>query len=356
MAKYDDYQLEEMENSAVEKSVIAKRVAAGAGLLGVGAVSAYGAEHVVNGDTEQSEVSELTEDDMQAGAEAGATDGSTETSDQSHVETHNVEEVHVYHHDVPEPTDEPEIEIDTTTHLYDNEGNLVGSIDSGTFDGKDFAILDTDADGDGDILMYDANENGKIDDNEMADISDSNYIMGQGEDHHDINIVTGEEIADAHDDPGFLSNDIYINEKDELADITNDFSDEKSGEEYGNDLAENNSDYQNDSDIDHYSAGVDHHDELAYNDEEGHAQDYEFNSEAVSDNDSDYFENHDDSAEEDLAYDSDDSYDADSEGEGYDDDSFDDPDTTNDYAYNDDMDNGDDSGSFHDDTADYDIV
>jgi len=248
----EDYQLEEMENSAVNKSAMAKRAAAGAGLLAAGAATAYGAEQLINNDEPVAEPTTVEQPDLTSGATAGAVEEGVAEQAQPEPQTvHTEENVHVYHHYVddtpqPQPEPEPEMEFETSTHLYDDEGNLVGSIDTGTYAGKDFLILDEDADGHGDKLWYDENGDGKIQQNEVSNIAGSGYAMGsRGGEHHDMNIETGEEIAYAHENGAH---------RDDLADIQNDFHDEKSGEEYTGDLAQNNPDYNNNGNVDQYRA------------------------------------------------------------------------------------------------------
>jgi len=344
----NDYQLEEMENSAVNKSAMAKRAAAGAGLLAAGAATAYGAEHLMGGEDEPVVEPTTTEQpDLASGAAAGAVEEGVAEQPQAQPEpqtVHTEEDVHVYHHYVkdqePQPEPEPEMKFESSTHLYDDEGNLVGTMDAGTYAGKDFLILDEDADGHGDVLWYDENGDGKIQQNELADVSGSGYAMGsRGGEHRDINIETGE----------VLDEQIAHNHVDPLEDIDNDFyAQEKSGEEYRDDLAQNNPDYNpNGENVDQYRAGgesaseepvleeepmleEDHHEAFGdYNvaeddtllEEEDSTEEYALSEEEPSDDttsedmayeDGDEIENDiDDTAEEDLAYNDEDSSDVD---------------------------------------------
>ena len=173
MANDNDYQLEEMENSAVNKSAMAKRAAMGAGLLAAGAATAYGAEQLM-GDDGNNVVAEGTQQpDLTSGAAAGAVGEGVAEQPQSQPEpqtVHTEENVHVYHHYVedpkpnpqpnPQPDHKPEMEYEETTHYYDDKGNLVKGIDMGTYAGKQFAIVDNDGDGHGDVMWYDVNGNG----------------------------------------------------------------------------------------------------------------------------------------------------------------------------------------------------
>ena len=429
MANDNDYQLEEMENSAVNKSAMAKRAAMGAGLLAAGAATAYGAEQLM-GDDGNNVVAEGTQQpDLTSGAAAGAVGEGVAEQPQSQPEpqtVHTEENVHVYHHYVedpkpnpqpnPQPDHKPEMEYEETTHYYDDKGNLVNGIDMGTYAGKQFAIVDNDGDGHGDVMWYDVNGDGKVSQDEFADVSGSNFVIGShGGAHHDVNINTGEEIANMHDKGGHIDDlkpeieykettyyyddegnlvkgmdmgtydgklfaivdhdgdrhgdamwydkngdgdvsddefydisgsnltigthggrQLYVNantgEKidyvptpdynphgDSLADIHNDFDDEKSGEEYRDDLAQNNQDYRNHEDVhqyDEYHAGVETDEPLVAEEDsidgnydvESHEEDtlYAENYTLEDDNTEDYALNEEDNIESsddsDMAY------------------------------------------------------
>lgn len=216
MADNNDYQLEEMENSAVNKIAMAKRAAMGAGLLAGGAAAAYGAEHVINGGDDVATHDDEPAD-LSAGAAAGAVDGGVEEQQQAQaqaeqpdpqtaqsqsaepVETRSGHARESHHH---EETGQG-AQFDTSTHYYDDDGNLVGAIDKGTLDGRDFAVIDQDGDGKADLLWYDENSDGSIDQSELQDVSGADYAMGQhGGEHVDINVNTGEEISGVHDQGG----------------------------------------------------------------------------------------------------------------------------------------------------------
>lgn len=359
----EDYQLEEMENSAVNKSAMAKRAAMGAGLLATGAATAYGAEQLINGDDQPAvESSTVDQPDLTSGATAGAVGEGVAEQPQAQPEpepqvVRTEERVDVYHHYVPEqpkpepqPEPDPDIEFNSVTHLYDDEGNLVGSMDSGTLDGKKFLVLDEDADGYGDELWYDANGDGKMQDNEVQNISGAGYAMGKhGGEHHDFNIETGEEI-----DPYIAHNTTHDPNHDSLADIENDFKDEKSGEEYYGDLAQNNPDYNNRGNVDPYQAGSNSSNEepvLAEDPEAGKVDDpylaQEDDTLIEEDSTEDYVLSEDepteDDASEDLAYENGDEIENDL------DDTADE-----DLAYNDDTESDIDDNV--DDTDQYDIV
>lgn len=245
----EDYQLEEMENSAVNKSAMAKRAAAGAGLLAAGAATAYGAEQLVNGDEPAAEPTTVEQPDLTSGATAGAVEEGVAEQPQAQpepqpqvVRTEERVDVYVHPDPQPQPEPEPEMEVNTTTNMYDEEGHLVGSIDAGTYGDKSFAVVDKDGDGRADVLWYDEDGDGKISEGETVDVSDSNYIMGKGAAVVNVTVPSG---SAPEPDPYY----------DPLADIRNDFQDEKSGEEYTGDLAQNNPDYNNNGNVDQYRAG-----------------------------------------------------------------------------------------------------
>lgn len=268
MSKNDDYQLEELEDSAVKKSKIAKRVAVSAALLGSGAATAVAAEQLSHESAENANSDALTEDDVKNGAQMGAVDNEVlDGQGQSNpVNTPSqTQEVHVYHHydnppvvepDVvpdseitPEPTvePEPEVEFESTTLVYDEDGNMVSQVDEGTIDGSKFAVMDVDGDGKADYLLYDENNDGNYQENEVQALDDSfKYTMGHGSKTYYV-----QTDSDGKEEPYDPSGEDH---EDELADITNDFTDEKAGDEYQEDLAENTSDYQNNGDVDQYAA------------------------------------------------------------------------------------------------------
>ena len=67
----EDYQLEELENAAVNKSNNAKRIAAAAGLLATGGAAGYAATNIPTG-VEDEPIETLTEEDLEGVAETGA--------------------------------------------------------------------------------------------------------------------------------------------------------------------------------------------------------------------------------------------------------------------------------------------
>lgn len=271
MANYNDYQLEDAENAAVNKSKNLKRgLAVGAAVVGAGAATAFGATKVAEG--LNADTDELTSDDLLAGAQAGA-DASTADAGNDASQT-VVKETHVHIHQEPaeNTTVDPELSVDETAVIYDEYGNPVAVMDSGTYDGKDFMVLDTDGNGKGDIMAYDENGNGVYEDHEIVYIDNETYDMGQGARLAAYQRTEDGEMVKIYSEP----NDSHMADVDPMPregidDIRNDFIDEKGGEEYTRDLAENNPDYNNHDGAEQYSIDDIHNDYADYNEP---AQDY----------------------------------------------------------------------------------
>lgn len=230
--------VEDYENMAVNKSNTAKKVAAAAGIFAGGAAIAGGAAYAATSHGEEVSVDEdaLTTDDILDGAEAGA--------DQPQ---QVVEETHTVYREVPaqpapEAPAEPEADItwDTTTNVY-VDGEVQVTTVQGTVDGHDFTLADVDGDGLADVLGVDLNDNGQFEDNEIMTYtpSDNVRISGIETAHTENHYLTGGE-APLQYTPAEEGHEVAQNEP-----IHNDFSDEKTGETYNDDYAENNGDYNN---------------------------------------------------------------------------------------------------------------
>lgn len=347
----NDYELEDMENSAVKKSEKFKKAAIiGGAVLGAGGAVAYGADHISHlGDAPTESTGA---DDIMAGARAGVVDDATleeapaaptETATAAPAQTHNV---HVYQHVVDEPVQqEPDVDINQSTVIYDEEGNVLSSYDMGTIDGKDFTILDTDGDGMADVFAYDVNGNGLYEQDEIVNAENMNYVMGQGDHHTELVVNTDPIIID---DPTPIIDNPGPGE--DISDIRNDFLDEKTGEVYKDDWAENNPDYRNDGEEPRgqYMAYHNEKEDVIVNDLDD-----------VDDDAIDIHAGQDDVLDEQYAYNDDNSEDLYGEDTGSNEDyAFNDGDVDDeydageqDYAYNDESDNYTDD-SFSDDTYD----
>lgn len=256
MANYDDYQLDEMENAAVDKSKNLKRgLVAGAAVLGVGATAAYGANTLLN--SEDAESDEITSEDLLAGAQAGAEE--TVATVENNTTTN---EVHVNHHVVSHPETveqihEPQVDIEESAILFDEDGEIISTYDAGTVDGKAFVAIDSDLNGKADVLAYDANNNGVFEDNEITSLDNKSYDMGQGKNLAMYVKDDDGNMVKIYDEPNLADNNIDgIHHQDSIDDIHNDFEDEKTGETYHDDYAENNHDYNNHG-AEQYSASAD---------------------------------------------------------------------------------------------------
>lgn len=248
MNNYEDYQLEEMENEAVNKSNNFKKAAVvGAAVLGVGGTAAYGASKLADG---MNSDDQLTSDDMMSVAEAGeVTNDVVEAAPEAPAAepVQNVTNVYI----MPEP--EPEISVDETGYVYDENLNRVATFDSGTYDGKAFMVVDNDGNGRADVLVYDENGNGHIESNEIYEMDNQSYHMGQGSEHHAY--IRDSNTGELYQIDGGVRYADNANHDNDLDGIHNDFSDEKEGEGY-DDLAHNNPDYNNHAEGNDYNAGM----------------------------------------------------------------------------------------------------
>lgn len=260
MANYDNYQLDEMENDAVNKSKNLKRgLAVGAGVLGAGGAAAFGAERIMNAGSD--DPAELTSDNILAGANTAVEEAAENAHDEVHNNHEHVDNVHVHHvvinEPIVEPYTEPEmnVEVTETAVLLDENGNPISAYDAGKINGKDFVVIDQDMNGKGDILAIDENNNGVFEENEITRLDNSTYQIGQG---HDFKVFAQNENGEMvliHEGP----NEAFVaeNHNEGISDIHNDFTEGKAGETYHGDLAENNPDYNNHGG-EQYSAGIEH--------------------------------------------------------------------------------------------------
>lgn len=261
----NDYQLEDAEEAAVNKSKNLKRgLAAGAAILGVGGVSAYGATVLNNENSDVPADEAFSEEELTGAAQAVAEAATEEDAPQEQPKpTPPAPEP------VPLPEPEPELTVDESTIVYDEDGNIIATYDTGTYDGKDYIILDTDGNGMGDMVAYDANGNGLYEDNEISYLDNQSYEVGHGnvlavhqydEYGNTVEIYRGTNTA-FHQltQEGKL---VAENPDDEWP--TNDFDpDDKTGEVYEHDLAENNPDYENNGG-EQYASNEEYYDEPDY--------------------------------------------------------------------------------------------
>lgn len=246
----NDYQLEELEDAAVNKSNNAKRIAVAGGLFAAGGAVGYAATNIPVDSESEAEL--LTEEDLKGVADAGASqvhEPEVKPQPQTPPQAPKSE---------PEaPKEEVDISFDKTTLYYDENQNLVGTAEQGTLNGHDFILVDVDNDMRADILAYDADGNGVYNEDEIIELSGNDQIaMGHATTQHDVEFLavnTPDLDIELYPDSEFnIDNEkdlAYSNEE-----IHNDFEDEKTGEDYSHDYAENNENYNNNGDVEHYSA------------------------------------------------------------------------------------------------------
>lgn len=240
----DDY-----ENMAVQKSNNAKRVAAGAALFVGGAAVAGGAAYAATGHDTPDIIddSPLTAEDVVEGGNVG-----NDYQPEVHNET-TERVVYVEKHEEPshdqnsEQTNETQVTWDEKTVVYDEDGNVVGSVESGTIQGHNFALFDVDGDNHADYLAIDADGNGQFDDNEIVKYDVSDHVHMEHETAHTKEIHNNNQYILVEDG----GEDIARNDDDREI-IHNNFEDEKTGESYNGDYAENNRDYNPNADMDSY--------------------------------------------------------------------------------------------------------
>lgn len=250
----DNYQIENLEDEACKRSNTAKRVAAGLGLAALGGGAAFAANELMDSDTaadgSHSDVAQpgMTADEFTASLSGGVSEQDMPDPAPTPEPEPVVQEVHVHHHYEEPKVVEPEVEFDGSTVMHDTEGNVVAQIDEGTIDGTKFALYDVDGDGIADGLAYDVNQNGRFDDNEFADVSRENIAMSDQRDAVHMMI----------DDVAQVDNEDYplievTPEEENIDDIRNDFTYEKTGETYGRDVAQNNPDYNGRTEVEQYA-------------------------------------------------------------------------------------------------------
>lgn len=278
----EDYQLEELENAAVNKSNNAKRIAAAAGLLATGGAAGYAATNIPTGGAEEP-IETLTEEDLESVADTGANQVQEPEVKPQPVQPQPATPVQP----TPPAQDEVDVSFDKTTHYYDENNNLVMTTEEGTVNGQQFKLVDVDGDMRADILAYDADGNRVINEDEIVELSGKDQIaMGHATAQHDDQFIA---IHEPEPEPYIEPYD--INEEKDYADNTihNDFEDEKTGETYSHDYAENNEDYNN-GEVDHYSAESSDDSDYAYEDEGKEESDYEYNDLAENDTTDDTFD------------------------------------------------------------------
>jgi len=250
--------VEDYENMTVQKSNVAKRVAAGAAVFVGGAAAAGGAAYAATQNDDSMDESPLSEQDILNGAGVGDTykQETEETTQESHIVY--VEKPAPPANDAPnDDSDDTSITWDNTTEIY-VDGEKMGSIEEGTIEGYNFALVDKDADNHADYLAIDMNNNGTYEEDEIFTYTpEDNVLMG-----HETAHVTEKHYDSTNPIFGDNNDNDVANNDDDM--IHNNFEDEKTGEEYNGDYAENNPDYNPNGEVDGYSDHADNY--LAEND------------------------------------------------------------------------------------------
>ena len=236
----DDY-----ENMAVQKSNVAKRVAAGAAVFVGGAAVAGGAAYAATQPSEGEDSVPLTAEDVVNGADVTSEYQAEPVAEQP-TEKVVVVEKPVEKPSVEEP-EKPSVTWDETTNYYVGD-DKVASVEEGTVDGHKFALMDIDGDGHADLLAVDVDNNGQFDDNEVVTYTEEDHVhMG-----HQTARVTEQHYNSVDDITPNYEGQNYVaqNQTHQEDVIHNNFEDEKTGESYHGDYAENNPDYNPDVDGD----------------------------------------------------------------------------------------------------------
>ena len=239
-----DFNVEDYENLSGNDNTTAKRVAAGAAILAGGAVLGGGVAYAASQPGEE-EKEVLTTEDVLNGAEAGSEEA-VETTQETVTERVVYVETKPEEPETVEP-EEPTITWDETTNVY-VDGELKSSTEEGTYDGHHFALSDVDGDGLADVLAVDINDNGVFESNEKLYYTESDNIrMGHATSGHENHYFYTNENGEIIEEPPYIPGEDPGNQEV----IHNNFEDEKTGEKYQGDYAENSKDYNPKADIDY---------------------------------------------------------------------------------------------------------
>lgn len=223
--------IEDYEDQAVKKSKLAKGIGIAVGGAVGGAAIAGGTAYAAINNEEDHVLNEaMSAEEMIAGAGVGEEIQPTpEPAPQPTTQYVYVEQP------TPEPEPEPEVTWDETTNYYIGDEKVM-SVEEGTVEGHDFMLVDADADGHADIFALDVNGNHVYEEDEIVALTpQDNVHMG-----HETANTTNDHYAML--DPWGDGNEHNIH---------NNFEDEKTGEEYHGDYAENNPDYNPHADVDY---------------------------------------------------------------------------------------------------------
>lgn len=236
----NDMNIEDYEDQAIKKSRLAKGIGIAVGGAAVAAGTTYAATTSGNDVLDEP----VSADEMAQGAEIGDEIEPVEETP----ETQTTQYIYV-EKSAPEPEEEKASDMtwDETTNYYIGDEKVM-SIQEGTLEGHDFMLIDSDADGQADVLAYDVNNNHQYEQDEILKLTPEDNISMANQTAH---------TSDYHYDPWFgqnsTSEDQYAYEEDGPNLIHNNFEDEKTGEDYHGDFAEDNPDYNPYADLDYGS-------------------------------------------------------------------------------------------------------
>ena len=255
-----DYQLEELENAAVNKSNNAKRAAMiAAGVVGT-AATAGAATHAYDtytDDPEHQEVDNLNTEELDNMAKAGA-DVVHEPEVKPEPVNHNGSHTGGGHTPSRPTQNDTDIDFNRTTEIYDSEGRLVSTAIDGQVEGRDFRLVDIDGDKKADLIALDVNGDGTYQDDEIVELNGSDQIdMHVDTRYHNVLVLNEEPEPYSPETPD--KSDIAYNPDE------NRYNEEKTDEIYTSDDDSDNSyayedDYKDEAD---YYGDLDENDSKA---------------------------------------------------------------------------------------------
>lgn len=245
--------IEDYEDQAVKKSKLAKGIGIAAGAAVGGAAIAAGTTYAATTHDDNDTLNEaLTADEIAMGAEVGEDiEPTPEPTPEPTTQYVYVEKPAPEPEPEPEPAPEPEPEVvwDETTNYYVGDEKVM-SVEKGTVDGHDFMLVDADADGHADVLAIDVNNNHQYEADEIIRYTPADHVhMGHETAHTIDNHYMPENVWETPNNDPYAYNGGEGNEET----IHNNFEDEKTGEEYHGDFADNNPDYNPTADVDYGS-------------------------------------------------------------------------------------------------------
>lgn len=242
-----DMNIEDYEDQAIKKSKLAKGIGiAAAGAIGGGAIAAGTTYAATLGGDDPIDVP-LNADEMAIGAEVGeeiapVAEEPAQPATQPTTQYVYIEKAAPEHNSETEKSSD--LVWEETTNYY-VDGEKVMSIEEGQLDGHNFMLIDSNADGSADVLAYDVNNNHIYEENEVVELSRfDNIRMGNPTAH----------VSDIHHDPYIFPEEQILGPyayNEEPHQIHNNFEDEKTGEDYHGDFAENNPDYNPNANMDY---------------------------------------------------------------------------------------------------------